>query len=221
MVSLSGNNLTPTTKINIAHINHVRIAVNPENPTDVFLEWFEIARNAQPLFPEMMVLSTVSKAGRPRNRAVLLKQVDRRGFVFFSNYRSRKGRDLDNCPYAALNFTWLSLERQVSVEGEVVVLSEAESDLYWKQRPRGSRLGAWASSQSAPIGSREEMLQKYREQETQYEGRDVPRPAHWGGYRLLPVRIEFWLGKQDRFHDRFVFQRDDLESAWVCQRLQP
>jgi pyridoxamine 5'-phosphate oxidase len=192
-----------------------------ENPTDVFLEWFEIARNTQSLFPEMMVLSTVSKAGRPRNRAVLLKQVDRGGFVFFSNYRSRKGRDLDNCPYAALNFTWLSLERQVSVEGEVVVLSEAESDLYWKQRPRGSQLGAWASSQSTPIGSREEMIQKYRDQETQYEGRDVPRPAHWGGYRLLPVRIEFWLGKQDRFHDRFVFQRDDLESVWVCQRLQP
>ena len=192
-----------------------------ENPVDIFLAWFEMARKAQPVLPEMMVLSTVSRKGRPRSRAVLLKQVDNRGFVFFSNYLSRKGRDLDKCPHAALNFTWLSLERQVSVEGEVAPLTVGESDQYWEQRPRGSQLGAWASSQSEPIGSREQMLQNYKAQETKHQGRDIPRPDHWGGYRLVPVRIEFWVGREDRFHDRFVFQRDGQDSAWSCKRLQP
>jgi pyridoxamine 5'-phosphate oxidase len=166
-----------------------------------------------------VVLATTDTAGRPSARLVLLRGVDARGFVFFTNYHSRKGRELTANPHAALCFHWVSLDEQIRIEGSVERVSGEESDAYFASRPRGSQLGAWASEQSQVLPSRETLEERYREIERRFEGRQVDRPAFWGGFRLTPVRIEFWYGRPDRLHDRVVYTRDG--SAWRIDRLYP
>ncbi len=166
-----------------------------------------------------VVLATTDAAGRPSARLVLLRGADARGFVFFTNYNSRKGRELAGNPHAALCFYWPSLDEQIRIEGRVGRVSDSESDAYFAGRPRGSQLGAWASDQSEVLPSRETLEEKYREIERRFEGQTVERPAFWGGFRLTPVRIEFWYGRPDRLHDRVVYVRDG--SAWRIERLYP
>jgi pyridoxamine 5'-phosphate oxidase len=166
-----------------------------------------------------VVLATSDAAGRPSARLVLLRGVDARGFVFFTNYNSRKGRELAGNPHAALCFYWASLDEQIRIEGRVERVTAEESDAYFAGRPHGSQLGAWASDQSNVLPSRESLEEKYREIERRFEGRTVERPAFWGGFRLTPVRIEFWYGRPDRLHDRVVYVRDG--SAWRIERLYP
>ena len=166
-----------------------------------------------------VVLATTDTAGRPSARLVLLRGADARGFVFFTNYNSRKGRELAGNPHAALCFYWASLDEQIRIEGRVERVSDDESDAYFAGRPRGSQLGAWASDQSDVLPSRETLEEKYREIERRFEGQTVERPAFWGGFRLTPVRIEFWFGRPDRLHDRVVYVRDG--SAWRIERLYP
>ena len=164
-------------------------------------------------------LATADAQGRPSARIVLVRTVDERGFAFFTNYESRKGRELDANPHAALCFHWVSLDEQIRVEGRVERMSDAESDEYFNGRPRGSQLGAWASAQSRVLPAREALEEKYREIERQYDGRNVPRPPFWGGFRIVPHRIEFWYGRPDRLHDRVVYARDG--EAWRIERLYP
>ena len=166
-----------------------------------------------------VVLATSDAAGRPSARLVLLRGVDARGFVFFTNYNSRKGRELSGNPHAALCFYWASLDEQIRIEGRVERVTAEESDAYFAGRPRGSQLGAWASDQSNVLPSRESLEEKYREIERRFEGRTVERPSFWGGFRLAPVRIEFWYGRPDRLHDRVVYVRDG--PAWRIERLYP
>ena len=164
-------------------------------------------------------LATADTQGRPSARIVLVRDVDTRGFAFFTNYESRKGRELDANPHAALCFHWIALDEQIRVEGRVERLSGEESDDYFKSRPRGSQLGAWASAQSRVLTAREVLEEKYREIERQYDGQAVPRPPFWGGYRIVPHRIEFWYGRPDRLHDRVVYVRNG--EAWTIERLYP
>jgi pyridoxamine 5'-phosphate oxidase len=167
-----------------------------------------------------MTLATADKQGRPSARVVLLKGVDARGFIFYTNYESRKGHELAENPQAACAFYWPDQERQVCVAGEVVRLSPEESEAYFKTRPRGSRLAAWASNQSDPVPGRATLDAKWREMEARYAGQEVPRPPYWGGYVLCPNRIEFWQGRPNRLHDRFRYTRQS-DSAWKLERLSP
>jgi len=175
---------------------------------------------AKPLEPNAMVLATVDTEGRPSARTVLLKGVDRRGFVFFTNYESRKGRELSRNPQGALVFYWPELERQVCIAGTVSRLPAPESDAYFQSRPRGSRIGAWASAQSTPLSDRKMLQEAVKRLEQQYAGGPVPLPPFWGGYVLDPKRIEFWQGRADRLHDRLEFQRAD-DGSWTVRRLNP
>jgi pyridoxamine 5'-phosphate oxidase len=172
-----------------------------------------------PIDVNTMVLATVDKAGRPSARAVLLKGADERGFVFFTNYDSRKGRELAENPNAALAFYWADLERQVCVAGAVSKLSHDESETYFKSRPRGSRLAAWASNQSSVVADRTALENKWNKMATKYPG-DVPLPPNWGGYILKPERIEFWQGRLNRLHDRFCYTRQ-ADNSWILERLSP
>ena len=165
-----------------------------------------------------VVLATTDGAGHPSARLVLLRGVGPGGFVFFTNYNSRKGRELAASPHAALCFYWSSLDEQIRVEGSVERVSAEESDVYFAGRPRGSQLGAWASDQSEVLPSREMLEEKYREIERRFGGRTVERPPFWGGFRLIPVRIEFWYGRPDRLHDRVVYVRDG--TFWRIERLE-
>ena len=167
-----------------------------------------------------MTLATADKEGRPSARVVLLKGVDDRGFVFYTNYESRKAQDLAENPQAALVFYWSDQERQVCIAGEVSKLPAAESDAYWNSRPRGSNLGALASKQSSVIRDRAALEEKRKRLEAQYPGQQPPRPALWGGYLLSPRRIEFWQGRPDRLHDRFCYRRQ-ANKSWVIERLSP
>jgi pyridoxamine 5'-phosphate oxidase len=173
-----------------------------------------------PLDPNAMVLATVDGEGRPSARTVLLKDVGAGGFTFFTNYESRKGRELGQNPNAALVFYWPELERQVSIAGSVTRLSSEASAAYFHSRPRGSQLGAWASAQSTVISSRKELQQAERRMEKAYAGKTVPLPPFWGGYLLTPNRIEFWQGRASRLHDRFQFTRDG-NGIWTLNRLSP
>jgi pyridoxamine 5'-phosphate oxidase len=166
-----------------------------------------------------VVLATTDQAGHPSARLVLLRGVGPDGFVFFTNYNSRKGRELAANPHAALCFYWASLDEQIRVEGRVERVSPEDSDAYFAGRPRGSQLGAWASDQSEVLPSRETLEQKYREIERRFDGRTVERPPFWGGFRLTPVRIEFWYGRPDRLHDRVVYERES--TRWRIERLYP
>lgn len=167
-----------------------------------------------------MTLATADAQGRPSARTVLLKGLDPRGFVFFTNYDSRKGNELDANPHAALVFYWADMERQVCVAGEVTRVSREESEAYFKSRPRGSRIAAWASTQSEVITDRPALEEKWRTIEKQYPGEEVPLPLFWGGYVLNPTRIEFWQGRPNRMHDRFRYTRG-TEGAWRIERLAP
>lgn len=166
-----------------------------------------------------VALATVSADGRPSLRIVLMRSVDRRGFVFHTNYNSRKGQDLAANDNAALCFHWPTLEEQIRIEGQVEQLAPEESDEYFASRPRGSQIGAWASEQSAELPSREMLEERYRELERQFEGKNVPRPPFWGGYRVVPDRVEFWYGRPDRLHDRLVYRREG--DGWRITRLYP
>lgn len=178
-----------------------------------------LAMGTEVLDMNAMTLATVDKKGRPSARTVLLKALDARGFIFYTNYDSRKGRELAANPNAALVFYWADQERQVCVAGEVSKLPAEESETYFKSRPRGSRLAALVSKQSEPVKEREVLEQKWLELESQYPD-DVPRPANWGGYVLKPARIEFWQGRPNRLHDRFQYTRVQ-GSAWKIERLSP
>ncbi|ABE32193.1 pyridoxamine 5'-phosphate oxidase [Paraburkholderia xenovorans LB400] len=190
------------------------------NPFRQFDTWFKQAVDAQLPEPNTMTLATVDPRGRPSARIVLIKGVDERGFVFFTNYESRKGRELAANPYASLLFYWIELERQVRVEGRIVKTSAEESDGYFASRPLGSRIGAWASNQSQVIESRSQLETREREFSLLY-GDQPPRPPHWGGYRLVPEAIEFWQGRPSRLHDRLLYTRSDEHSDWQISRLSP
>ncbi|RQP28171.1 pyridoxamine 5'-phosphate oxidase [Burkholderia ubonensis] len=191
------------------------------NPFAQFDRWFKEALDAKLPEPNTMTLATVGENGRPSARIVLIKGVDERGFVFFTNYESRKGRDLAAHPYAALLFYWIELERQVRVEGRIEKTSAEDSDRYFASRPLGSRIGAWASDQSAVIDSRATLEAREKAVSERY-GDDPPRPPHWGGYRLVPDSLEFWQGRPSRLHDRLLYTRDDTAPhGWTISRLSP
>ena len=189
-------------------------------PTHQFKVWMEAAIAAEVNEPTAMVLSTVNGTGRPSARVVLLKDVTPDGFVFFTNYQSRKGHDLEENPLAALTFFWPELERQVRIEGSIEKVEAAVSDAYFHSRPTGSQIGAWASPQSKRIGSREELEQADANYAAKFANESViPRPEHWGGYILKPELVEFWQGRPNRLHDRIVYEKQD--SGWQLNRLAP
>jgi len=178
------------------------------------------AGSAMPIDVTAMTLATADKEGRPSARVVLLKGVDERGFIFFTNYDSRKGQELAENPRAALVFYWPDQERQVCVAGDIVQLPVAESEAYFRSRPRDSRLAAWASKQSAIVRDRGELEAQWKDLESRYAQSEVPRPPYWGGYVLKPNRIEFWQGRPNRLHDRFRYTRQPNDT-WVIERLSP
>ena len=190
-----------------------------DDPIAQFTAWFEQALKAEVNEPNAMSLSTVAANGRPSSRIVLVKQFDARGFSWYTNYDSKKGADLRDNSYAALLFFWSELERQVRIEGRVERTAPEESDRYFRSRPLKSRLSAIASRQSAPIASRAQLEQNY-DVVAQGAGEDPARPDNWGGFRLIPDRIEFWQGRRSRFHDRIVYERQE-DGSWTRQRLQP
>ena len=189
------------------------------DPIEQFRRWFDDALAVGLREPNAMTLATATPDGRPSARVVLLKGFDERGFVFYTNYEGRKGEELEENPYCALVFYWAELERQVRVEGRVSRVPKRESDEYFGSRPRGSRLGAWASEQSRPVGGREVLEERLRALEAEYDAREVPRPPFWGGYRVEPEVIEFWQGRENRLHDRLVYRRSG--GGWGRERLQP
>ncbi|CAN7190503.1 pyridoxamine 5'-phosphate oxidase [Massilia sp. LjRoot122] len=190
-----------------------------DDPMLQFTQWFEQALKAEVNEPNAMSVATVAANGRPSSRIVLVKQFDERGFTWYTNYDSRKGQELEDNQYAALLFFWSELERQVRIEGRVERTSSEESDRYFRSRPLKSRLSAIASHQSAPIGSRAELEQNY-EAVARQAGEEPARPENWGGFRLVPERLEFWQGRRSRFHDRIVYERQE-DGSWTRLRLQP
>jgi pyridoxamine 5'-phosphate oxidase len=192
----------------------------PRDPFDEFDSWYRRAsRQWFAEFPNAMVLSTVSKEGQPQGRVVLLKGRSREGLVFYTNKQSQKGESLTNCPKAALTFYWGALQRQIRVEGTVEDLPDETSDAYFQSRPRASQIGAWASEQSCVLDSREDLLARVREMENKYQGTDIPRPEHWGGYRLVPHMYEFWELRLSRLHDRIRYTK--VGQDWEKKRLAP
>jgi pyridoxamine 5'-phosphate oxidase len=190
------------------------------DPIRQFRAWFDEAASRGVEEVDALALATATPEGRPSARMVLLRGVDERGFTFFTNYESRKATELEANPHAAMVFFWHGMERQVRIEGRVERVCEEESDLYFHSRPVGSRLGAWASPQSRVIAGREVLESAYQEMEAQYAEGDVPRPPHWGGYRLVPESIEFWQGRTSRLHDRLRYTRK-RDGSWFIERLAP
>lgn len=179
-----------------------------------------LVAGAEPMDVNAATLATADKNGRPSARVVLLKGVDERGFIFFTNYDSRKGRELAETPHAALVFYWADQERQVCIAGEVSKLPWEESEAYFKTRPKGSRLAAWASRQSEVVGNRAVLEERWKELQAKYPGAEVPLPPYWGGYVLSPERIEFWQGRPSRLHDRFRYLKQP-DNTWLIERLSP
>lgn len=189
------------------------------DPMIQFEEWFLMASEHEKYEPNAMALATVNEKGQPSVRYVLLKAYDKTGFIFFTNYESRKSSDIRSNPNGALVFYWPILQKQVRAEGKLEILSESESDDYFNNRPQGSKIGAWASPQSKPIPSREYLEKLKEEYEKKYQNFMVPRPKFWGGYKLNPDVIEFWQGRPDRLHDRFEYRLK--EDIWKKERLAP
>jgi pyridoxamine 5'-phosphate oxidase len=189
------------------------------DPLALFHKWFQEAIKAGVYLPESMALGTATPDGKPSVRLVLLKGYDERGFVFFTNYGSRKGVEMDANPEATLVFHWGILQRQIRLEGRVERTSHQESEAYFRSRPRGSQIGAWASEQSRPLSDRRELEEREREFERRFKGQEVPLPPFWGGYRLMPRSAEFWQGRANRLHDRIKFTR--AGGTWERQRLHP
>jgi len=190
------------------------------DPLKQFARWFDDALRAELPLPNAMTLATADAGGRPSARVVLLKGVDAGGFVFYTNYESRKAHELAVNPYAGLVFLWTQMERQVRVEGKVEKVTAEESDEYFDSRPLGSRLGAWASPQSMPLPSRLTLASKVAAVMLRY-GTAPPRPPHWGGYRVRPDAIEFWQGRPDRLHDRLRYVKQEQDGSWRIERLAP
>ena len=190
-----------------------------DDPIALFARWMAAAEASEPNDPDAVCLATATADGRPAARMVLLKGADARGFVFHSHYDGRKGAEMERNPHAALCFHWKTLRRQVRVEGSVERVAAAESDGYYASRARVSRLGAWASRQSRPLADRAELEASVAEMERRFPGEEVPRPPHWGGFRVVPARIEFWQDMPFRLHDRLVFER--AGAGWTTHRLYP
>lgn len=189
------------------------------DPLEQFLKWFKEAIDAEIYEPNAMVLGTISAQGTPSTRVVLLKELNQGGFVFFTNYSSRKGEEISLNPNASLLFYWPELHRQVRIEGALQKTTEDENQEYFAVRPRGAQIGAWASRQSTLLSSRHELEEKVREVDEQFQGKDVPCPPFWGGYRLVPTYLEFWQGRRSRLHDRLAFS--NREGEWTVRRLSP
>ena len=193
----------------------------PHDPIAAFDGWLQEAGASEPNDPNAMSLATVDADGMPNARMVLLKGHDARGFVFYTNFESQKGSELADNAKAALCFHWKSLHRQVRVQGPISIVSDAEADAYFNSRGRQSRIGAWASQQSRPLADRAELEAAFAEIEAQYPGDDIPRPPHWSGQRITPLRIEFWQDGAHRLHDRLVFKRTSADADWTTERLYP
>jgi pyridoxamine 5'-phosphate oxidase len=189
------------------------------DPFQQFKLWFEQAVAANLLEPNAMTLATVTAEGKPSARIVLLKGFDECGFVFYTNYNSQKGRELQQCPYAALVFQWGDLERQVRIEGKVELVPIEEATAYFHSRPASSQLGAWASAQSTVIDDRSILETRLQQLEAEYVDREIPKPPHWGGFRVVPTEIEFWQGRPSRLHDRLRYQL--VDGVWKIDRLAP
>ncbi len=190
-----------------------------KDPFRQFEKWFQEAEAAKLTDPSAMVCSLATKSGRPSARTVLLKGLDGRGFVFYTNYESRKGREIAENSYATLLFPWYPIERQVIVEGSVIKVTREESDAYFHGRPRLSQLAAWASPQSSILADRKLLEDAMKQLEAKYAGQEVPLPPQWGGYRVIPESVEFWQGRRSRLHDRLRYRREKTE--WVVERLAP
>jgi len=190
-------------------------------PFELFAEWLEDARASEPNDPNALALATVDETGLPNVRMVLLKDFDERGFVFYTNFESAKGRELLTAGKAAMCFHWKSLRRQIRIRGPVEVVSAAEADEYYHSRPRGSRIGAWASKQSRPLESRFALEKEVARYTAKFGIGEIPRPEHWSGFRLVPKSIEFWHDRPFRLHDRVQFTRTEPDAAWSKLRLYP
>lgn len=191
-----------------------------KDPIKQFEIWFKDALDEQMPEPNAMMLGTVGKDMMPSIRAVLLKTFDEEGFVFFTNYKSKKARQIDENPQASSLFSWIPMERQIKIEGTIEKISTADSLKYFLSRPRGSQIGAWVSHQSTIVTSRSLLEQKFDEIKRKFVKGEVPFPDFWGGYIIKPVRIEFWQGGQDRLHDRFLYEKDE-NNSWTIKRLAP
>ncbi len=190
-----------------------------ENPLAQFRKWFEDPRLKATLEPNAMTLSTASKEGRPSSRMVLLKHITAEGLLFFTNYESRKALQMQENPFASVTFWWRELDRQVCMEGSVQKASKDMCQTFFEKRPKGSQLSAWASRQSCALESRELLEEKFLALAAAYEGKKVPLPPHWGGFLLVPTRFEFWQGRKDRLHDRFLYHLE--QGKWHLTRLYP
>jgi pyridoxamine 5'-phosphate oxidase len=193
----------------------------PADPWILFREWYALAEKSEPSDPDAMALATVGADGHPSLRIVLLKSHEDGKLVFFTNRKSRKGEELAHNPRAAICLHWKSLDRQIRAEGPVSLLADAESNAYFSTRPRGSQIGAWASRQSKVLESRAALERAMKETEQHYAGHTVPRPPFWGGYGLMPLRLEFWQERPFRLHDRIVYHRPRADAAWTIERLYP
>jgi pyridoxamine 5'-phosphate oxidase len=203
-----------------AKLRELRRATAGDDPFALFAQWYDEACGEGLVLPEAMTLATCGDDRQPQARVVLLKDYDERGFTFYTNYRSDKARELEENPRAVLNFWWGPLERQIRIVGKTERVTSEESQAYFATRPRDSQIGAWASDQSCGVESRAMLEARMHEIEQQYDGKDVPCPTHWGGYRVVPEKIEFWQGRPGRLHDRLLYERRD-DGGWSVSRLCP